>query len=57
MTNREWLNNLSDEELADKFGGIDCSTCMVFCDYPQNIGDCHKGFVLWLKEEHFDEED
>lgn len=56
MTNREWLNSLSDEELADKFGGINCSTCRVFCDYPQNIGDCHKGFVLWLKEEHFDEE-
>lgn len=50
MTNREWLNSLSDEELAEKvFPNNGC----VFCAY--NDGNCHqkdctKGQVDWLKQ-------
>ena len=52
MTNREWLENLSDEELAET---LDCCTVCVygnvrFCS--ENI--CSKGITQWLRQEHKD---
>ena len=50
MTNREWLENLSDEELAETLDF--CTVCSYrdvrFCN--NNI--CSKGITQWLREEH-----
>lgn len=50
MTNREWLENLSDEELAETLDF--CAVCAYrdvrFCN--NNI--CSKGITQWLREEH-----
>jgi hypothetical protein len=56
MTNREWLNNLSDEEY-DKEVGLNYSKCK-WCAYWRegkcNAGNCTcmRGRVMWLKMEH-----
>ena len=53
MTNREWLENLSDEELAETLNF--CAVCAM-CAYrnvrfcSENI--CSKGITQWLREEH-----
>lgn len=59
MTNREWLNNLNDEELVEMINA-ECSC--VCCTYymqggcikcsgnEENI--CEKGIKKWLKEKH-----
>ncbi len=49
MTNREWLESLSDEELAEKL--YDCSECIFD---GSCIGEyyCEDGHLKWLRAEH-----
>lgn len=52
MTNREWLESLSDKEFAVKFRGEICG----MIDYcPHNV-DCPVCMVQWLNAEHNEEE-
>lgn len=52
MTNREWLESLSDEELAQIMeASIMCIGCplKLKCDYPNT--SCAKLYLEWLKAE------
>ena len=52
MTNREWLNSLSDAELAEKV--FQCNEC-IFCAYDDgkcHTKDCTTGQVEWLKQKY-----
>ena len=56
MTNREWLEGLSDGELAKKISDIrnngSCKICY-FCGKENlPIGNCAVGIKKWLKAEH-----
>ena len=56
MTNREWLDNLTDEQLAEAIAKDDC------CEFCGLSMDCHslviskglcvKGIVKFLKSEY-----
>lgn len=53
MTNREWLENLSDEELAETLDF--CTVCArkntrFCCDNIEKT--CSKGVQEWLQQEH-----
>lgn len=55
MTNREWLNSLSDEELAkwlDKTAN--CTVCVnhVAGESSCPMSDCVGGISRWLKQKH-----
>lgn len=61
MTNREYLNSLSDEEFAhDVLSGYVCCYCVHDrrqCKAHNGVlHDCDKGIEKWLKREHKDEE-
>lgn len=52
MTNREWINSLSDEELAEMifYANDFCNQYNLSC--PSN-GNCFSSCIKeWLKEEH-----
>nr|DAW66832.1 MAG TPA: Transcription factor WhiB [Caudoviricetes sp.] len=49
MTNREWLNTLSDEELI-KYINLDCRECPVQKECWKS--DCDYATILWLQAEH-----
>lgn len=50
MTNREWLESLSDEELAKKIGKYNpCDMCIA--RYGNCYMSCEHGTELWLKAE------
>ena len=55
MTNREWLNSLSDEDFWMALKPIDC----MMCAFDGDCGGkrCLDGFVAWLREEHKDGEE
>ena len=57
MTNREWLERLPDEELAEFLYGCEngCNTCAYnhFC-MDEYFTTCHEGIVEWLQQEHKD---
>ena len=56
MLNREWLNSLSNRELAEKLDGLSCN----FCIYRKRNGDCEKpidkncldDIEAWLGKKH-----
>lgn len=52
MTNREWLNSLSDEDFCTALEQVDCRLCAFYgnCKGKQ----CRDGFVVWLRKEHED---
>ena len=52
MTNREWLNSLSDENFCTALEQIDCRLCAFYGDCKGK--QCRDGFVEWLKKEHED---
>jgi hypothetical protein len=55
MTNREWLNSLSDEALADLLEEPNCVCCVC---YGKCCGEsCRDGLIEWLKKEHEDGEE
>ena len=54
MTNREWLESLSDEELANYICYVNCEK---YCAYYNNIdkcshNSCKAGITEWLQQEH-----
>lgn len=64
MTNREWLNSLSDEELADVIFSIANNRCCMFayCDtvededgYSECDWNCKEGIRKYLRAEHKDD--
>lgn len=55
MTNREWLESLTDKKWAKVVSKLDGDGC-IFCAYNA-LGncyekDCEQGHVDWLKAEH-----
>lgn len=63
MTNREWLESLSDRELAqfmDETFDNRCSVCTKNEDMDggcRGIVDCVVGIKKWLQAEHLKEEE
>lgn len=57
MTNREWVNSLSNK----KFVKLDISNNCAFCIYKnlQECGgnDCSEGIIAWLGLEHEEDTD
>ena len=53
MTNREWMNSLSDEALVDLLAEPGCVYCAYYGNCHWNL--CHEGFIDWLKMEHEDD--
>lgn len=51
MTNREWLESLSDEELANAMLHLRDIAPRYFSGYTASA----YGITLWLKEEHQDD--
>ena len=49
MTNREWLNTLTDEEF------IYFLDCLKFCDLCRTGVTCREHKLNWLKAEHEEE--
>lgn len=54
MTNREWLNGLSDEDFCTALEQVDCKLCAFYGDCRGK--QCHDGFIEWLKMEHEDDD-
>jgi len=53
MTNREWLQSLSDEVLADYYEGIrPCAVCVYAESNCMQDGSCESGILRWLRAEH-----
>ena len=66
MTNREWLNSLSDKEYVKRLEHNQCSMCIYrrrskddnlcfYCGAPESKS-CVQGKIEWLKAEHEEEE-
>lgn len=64
MTNREWLNTLSDEEFAKWHTQIGCGACIynnasaTECAqwYVNDEHKCQTGTTKWLEAEHEEDE-
>lgn len=56
MTNREWINSLSNEQLVKLMRTFKDDSCE-FCAYSgaAECGYCFDGQVAWLEQEHDDE--
>ena len=62
MTNREWINSLSDAQLVKllrTFKDDPCSCCAFFHSYyderddgDHDCGYCYDGQVEWMDQEH-----
>ena len=56
MTNREWLERLPDEELAEFF--LDSNTMCNWCVHREkacfSAHNCKDGVCKWLQQEHKD---
>lgn len=59
MTNREWLESLSDEKLAVLMAESGCldvtsSLCNGYCAYTKDCCQCNctEGIIAWLQSEH-----
>lgn len=54
MTNREWLESLSDKELAKSLGYVNCDMyCVYYNDSDKcRHNSCEAGITEWLQEEH-----
>lgn len=53
MTNREWLNSLSDNKLATLLAnGAMCAICSQKPSYKCYHLNCKDNVLLWLKAEH-----
>lgn len=55
MTNRQWLESLSDKELARELG--DCYICDRVDDCKSETVKCTDCEVAWLQAEHEEEND
>jgi hypothetical protein len=56
MTNREWINSLSNEQLVKLMRTFKDDSCE-FCAYNSaaECGYCFDGQTAWLEQEHDDE--
>ena len=55
MTNREWLNKLSDKELAGELHGCKhCAYIGEFCCERPEYKNCVDGITEWLNAEHIE---
>ena len=54
MTNREWLESLSDEELAKWFDDnlVSCTPCIYRSEKCNGNFDCANGHKKWLQTKH-----
>ena len=54
MTNREWLNSLSNEDFIDEYR-VSCSSCPAreICD--NNLLPCDEVLMSWLRSKHKEE--
>ena len=56
MTNREWLSQKNDYELAEwirKYQWSDCDFCgQLDCNGIESDLCCYDGLVIWLGQEH-----
>ena len=52
MTNRKWLESLSDEELAQTIGGCGCCIHDDTNDCQYKTETCDEARVKWLQAEH-----
>lgn len=57
MTNREWLESLSDEELAIVIGGCNCCVYDDTDDCADKVDTCCGGRLKWLQAEHEEADD
>ena len=64
MTNRQWLESLTDEQLAYVFVEVGCGCCAYTmgsddCLKPEqfNNSTCIKGTAKWLKQEHTEDDE
>ena len=50
MTNREWLNSLSDEKMAEKLlpPHRECEYCIINSDCNHIAGNCYDKIAEWL---------
>lgn len=55
MTNREWLNSLSNEDFIDEYR-VSCSNCPAreICD--NNLLSCNAVLMSWLRKQHIEKE-
>lgn len=56
MTNREWLESLSDERFAEEIGGCGCCIHDKTNDCQYKTETCDEARIKWLQAEHEDEE-
>lgn len=60
MTNREWLNSLTEEDFANTLyeydDNIECKCCVAYSIDTACFNHCKEGFIAWLKQEHKDEQ-
>ena len=56
MTNREWIDNLSNEQLVKLMRTFKDASCE-FCAYSDvaECGYCFDGQAAWLEQEHDDD--
>lgn len=56
MTNREYINSLTNKELANiLFSAIqDCNNCPIkqYCEKLPGVYECDKIWINWLKSRH-----
>lgn len=58
MTNREYLNQLSNDELAERVTRKSiCLMCVYNSDYIDCPLECKEGFEEWLNKEHIEGND
>lgn len=57
MTNREWLESLSDEEFV-RIVCYSCKCCVGQSDFEECLkqSSCYEGRAEWLKKEHKEDE-
>lgn len=51
MTNRKWLESLSDKELARVMSAVMCEHC-VYEDVLDCHANCQNGIRMWLERQH-----
>ena len=61
MTNREYIESLTNEKIADFLSGnTDCEACPIkdYCyKYSGFFGVCYRVWLRWLEDEHKEEEE
>lgn len=58
MTNREWLESLSDEEFVKEISKSRCERCFLTTKQclKETAISCNRARVMWLSAEHKDKE-